>query len=385
MKKSNLIYLLIFTIFLSGCWDAQQPERMYYGFGLGIDYKDGKYEVYVQLISFANVAKSQQENQDVRQAEIGYATGKDIDEAVNNLYHSVDEVIYWGHLTFVIFSENALKNGNANSAIDVLTRLTEARYNTWVYSTDDDLKELLVVTPILEKGITLTKLGDPINTYKQDSYIDLYSIRKLIARLHEPSYNANIPYVKITKIWETKDGLDNESKVDGIAVVTPTGFQGFIKGKKADGLQWLSKKTKRTNITTKVNVSSEGNDYLSFSMREVNYKVEPVINGTDVKFDITIRASGKLDGLQSNINKKMIEKEVAKQVKKEVMDTFKAGLEMDVDVYRLSEVLYRKNVRLWKQINQDGKVPLNEDSIQIHFILEKISSGRKEFEETITK
>lgn len=67
------------------------------------------------------------------------------------------------------------------------------------------------------------------------------------------------------------------------------------------------------------------------------------------------------------------------------MDTFKAGLEMDVDVYRLSEVLYRKNVKLWKQINQNGKVPLNEDSIQIHFILEKISSGRKEFDETITK
>ncbi|MGE7666464.1 Ger(x)C family spore germination protein [Ureibacillus composti] len=385
MKKRNLIYLLIFTIFLSGCWDAHQPERMYYGFGLGVDYKDGKYEVYVQLISFANVAKSQSENQDVRQAEIGYATGRDIDEAVNNLYHSVDEVIYWGHLTFIILGENVLKNGNVNSVIDILTRLSEARYNTWVYATDDHLKELLITTPLLEKGITLTKLGDPTNTYKQDSYIDLYSIRKLIARLHEPSYNANIPYVKIANNWETKDGIDKESDVNGIAVVTPTGFQGFIKGKKADGLQWLAKKTKRTNITTKVNVASEGNDYLSFSMRHISSKVVPVINGTDVKFDITIRASGKLDGLQSNITKKMIEKEVAKQVKKEVMDTFKAGLEMDVDVYRLSEVLYRKNVKLWKQINQDGKVPLTEDSIQIHFILDKISSGRKEFEETITK
>lgn len=372
-------------MFLSGCWDAQQPERMYYGFGLGVDYKDGKYEVYVQLISFANVAKSQQENQNVRQAEIGYGTGKDIDEAVNNLYHSVDEVIYWGHLTFVIFGENVLKNGNINSVIDILTRLSEARYNTWVYATDDHLEELLITTPLLEKGITLTKLGDPINTYKQDSYIDLYSIRKLITRLHEPSYTANIPYIKIAKNWKTKDGIDDASNVNGIAVVTPTGFQGFIKGKKADGLQWLSKKTIRTNLTTKINVASEGNDYLSFSMRHISSKVVPVINGTDVKFDITIRASGKLDGLQSNITKNMIEKEVAKQVKKEVMDTFKAGLEMDVDVYRLSEVLYRKNVKLWKQINQNGKVPLNEDSIQIHFILEKISSGRKEFDETITK
>lgn len=76
------------------------------------------------------------------------------------------------------------------------------------------------------------------------------------------------------------------------------------------------KKTIRTNLTTKINVASEGNDYLSFSMRHISSKVVPVINGTDVKFDITIRASGKLDGLQSNITKNMIEKEVAKQVKK---------------------------------------------------------------------
>jgi len=385
MKKSKFIYLLIFTIFLSGCWDSKQPERMYYAFGMGIDYNEGKYEVYVQLISFANVAKSEQVNQDVKQSEIGYGTGKDIHEAVFDLYHSVDEEIYWGHFTFIIFSENAMENGNLNSVIDTFTRITEIRYNTWVYATDGDLKELLMTTPQLEKAITLTKLGDPLNTYEQDSYIELTSIRKVITRLHEPSYNANIPYLKLTKKWETTKGPDSISEVDGLAVVTPSEFKGFIKGDQANGLQWLSKKTIRSNITTKINIDSSENEYLSISLRHMSTQIKPIINGNNVKFEIVVKASGKVDDLQGNITKQAIRKEVAKQVKKEINDTYKAGLEMDVDVYRLSEILYRKNVKLWKQLNQDGKIPLTEDSIQIHFILEKISSGRKELEETITK
>lgn len=385
MKKSKLFYLLIFTIFLSGCWDAKQPERMYYAFGMGVDYKEGKYEVYVQLISFANVAKSDQVNQDIRQSEIGYGTGKDVYEAVTNLYKSVDEEIYWGHFTFIIFSDNAMKNGHLNSIIDTFTRITEVRYNTWVYATDDDLKELLFTTPLLEKAITLTKLGDPLNTYDQESFIELASIRKLISRLQEPSYNANIPYVKLTNKWETIQGPDSISDVDGVAVVTPTEFKGFIKGEQARGLQWLAKKTIRTNLTTKVNTDSGENEYLSISMRHISTNIKPIINGNNVKFDITVKASGKVVDFEGNITKQEIRKEVAKQVKKEINETYKAGLEMDVDIYRLSEILYRKNVKLWKQINQDGKVPLTEDSIQIHFILEKLSSGRKELEETITK
>ncbi|MFY3790706.1 hypothetical protein ACOQFO_03195 [Ureibacillus sp. MALMAid1270] len=71
MKKiKNIVCLLLVTSLLSGCWDLRENTRMFYVHGVGVDYKDGMYELYLQLISFANVAKPEQVNQDVVQAEV---------------------------------------------------------------------------------------------------------------------------------------------------------------------------------------------------------------------------------------------------------------------------------------------------------------------------
>lgn len=68
------------------------------------------------------------------------------------------------------------------------------------------------------------------------------------------------------------------------------------------------------------------------------------------------------------------------------MATFQEGLNMDADVYRLSEYLYRDNVKVWKNIQKDGKIPLTKDSIsKIDIHINKVSPGRKSFEETITE
>src|SRR5690606_24806838 len=112
------------------------------------------------------------------------------------------------------------------------------------------------------------------------------------------------------------------SEVDGLAIVTPTEFKGFIKGNQANGLQWLSKKTIRTNITTNINIDSEENEYISISLRHISTKIKPIINGDNVKFDIIVKASGKVDDLQGNITKQEIRKVIAKQVKKEINDTY---------------------------------------------------------------
>jgi len=57
--------------------------------------------------------------------------------------------------------------------------------------------------------------------------------------------------------------------------------------------------------------------------------------------------------------------QVAEQtIKQQVKETYLHGVESNIDIYRLSEMLYRKNVQAWKNAEQNGKVPLTEDSIQ---------------------
>ncbi|MFK9116608.1 hypothetical protein ACJEBK_06925 [Peribacillus frigoritolerans] len=46
-------------LFLSGCWDEKTIQDFHYITAIGIDFKDGEYIVYTQLVDFAAVAKTE--------------------------------------------------------------------------------------------------------------------------------------------------------------------------------------------------------------------------------------------------------------------------------------------------------------------------------------
>ncbi len=90
-NKIAFLIMIIFTIFLTGCWDTTEPQRMYYINAVGVDFNDNQYEVYLQIINFADLAKSEQPNPDIVPTEVGYAKGKTIEEAIFELYRSIDQ------------------------------------------------------------------------------------------------------------------------------------------------------------------------------------------------------------------------------------------------------------------------------------------------------
>ncbi|SOC41013.1 Ger(x)C family spore germination protein [Ureibacillus acetophenoni] len=379
----QIIPLLLLSILLSGCWDSRENERMFYVHGVGIDYKDEQYEVFMQIISFSNVAKSEQVNQDVIQSEVNSAKGNTFTEALFQLYHAIDEEVYWGHLSFFIVTEDLMKKDHINSIINTFTQHTDTRYQTLVYCTDEPLEEFLLALPLLKRSITLTKLADPYNSFEQASYIEPLSMRQLIIQLNEPSYDVKIPYVTMNKDWKTQKGPDESVEISGVGVIAPNQFKGFIKEEKAKGLQWLSHKTTRAQITSKVDSSKE-DDFITVVLQGLKVQIEPVIEGKEVKFDITLNTTVSLNSYSESITTADIRETVEKAVKKEIETTFKEGLKRDADIYRLSEILYRSNNKAWSELHTDGKIPLTEKSIHnINIIIDNYDSGRKSFKTTI--
>lgn len=380
MRLPKLLLFVISSIFLAGCWDSNEPERQFYIQGVGVDYQDGKYELYNQIISFGNVAKSEQINQDLIQAEIGHASGENLYELFFELYKSLDETLYWGHLSFLVLGEGALNSEQLNTILDLFTRFSDTRYTAWVYSTDDDIKDILMTVPALERAITLTKLSDPHNSYSQASFIDPVSIRHVILGLHEPSYVVKIPYVKMSKDWETEKGPDNITEIAGVGVVSRDGFKGFLKNDQAKGLQWMNNNTKRLQISFK----DENKNNLSVILEDLSVNIEPIIKDKDVKFDIKIEANARINIAINHVTNDEIRENVQKQVKSQIEKTFLTSLEMNTDIFRLSEIIYRKDVQLWKDIQKDGHIPLTKDSIKnINVKLKQIITGRKKYLETI--
>lgn len=387
-KKMNILLLFILSIcitVLSGCWDINEPQRMYYIYGVGVDYKDNQFVAYVQIIDFANVAKSEQPNTAVVQADVGVAKGDTLDEAFFDLYHSIDERVYWGHLMYVIFSEEVLKNEDFNVAIDIISRYRETRYQTWVYFTDDSVKEVLLATPIINKSLTLSKLADPKNSYSQESFVEPINLRKLIIQLNEPSHEVAVPLMVLKENWETEQ-TEKEKIItlSGVGVITPKEFKGFIRGDKVRGLQWMSEKTKRGEVVVKLD--SKEDKLITVILEKVKVKVKPVIENDEVKFDISIKMLAAVSGLKGTAKTEEIRKEVQKEVKKQIVDTYKEALKNDADIYRLSEHVYRRNFKVWKELQKEGKVELTEESIRdIKVDIKDVLTGRKFLKETIEK
>lgn len=377
MKRFFLLLSCCFL--LAGCWDVNEPERLMYIFGLGIDYKDEEYVVHAQVIDFSNIAKSDQPtNPDAIQVEVGSAKGSTPSEAFYKLYEAIDEKLFWGHFAFVVLSEDALKNGRASMLINTFVRFHETRYNSWVYSTKDDVQKVMLTTPIINKAISLSKLADPLNSYEQNSFIEPMDFRKLLIDLNEPSHETKIPMVSIYHQWETTKQKDTSNQIHGVAIISPNEFKGFLIDEDAAGLQWLTEKTKRSSITTE----SSNDKKISIILNNIRPEIKTVKNSSTIQFDISVTVTASLSGFQGTATDDVIKQAVKKQVEKEIRHTYAKGLELDADVYRLSEVVYRKHLNDWKKLQKDGKIPLDENSIRnVNIHVDKVNAGRKKFTE----
>ncbi|MCH7322984.1 Ger(x)C family spore germination protein [Solibacillus sp. MA9] len=360
MKK---LLFLPFLLLLAGCWDTTQPERMYYLFSLGIDFKDDEYIMYAQIIDFTNIAKSDQPNPEASQAEVGVARGRNFNEVFFNLYKILDERLFLGQLEYIVFSDEALKQEKGKAVVNAFIRYKELRYTTWTYVTDAPLEEILLTTPINNKAITLSKIADPTNSLTQSSFIQPINFRELLIDTDEPSHSAIIPFIELSDSWSTDKGPDSKYSIKSVALITyKDGYMGQLKGDDVKGLQWMNEKTTRGQVTIKIDGFSE--PYITNIIESVKPTIRPIINEDSIHFELEVKCVVK--AIESENQEKMdqVKDKIEEAIKKEIEATYKAALEMGVDVFRLSEVVYRKHNKAWKKFQADGTVPLNENSIR---------------------
>ncbi|MFS0576276.1 Ger(x)C family spore germination protein [Sporosarcina sp. 179-K 3D1 HS] len=382
MNRRIMLLLLLLLPALTSCWDMNEAERMLYINGIGIDYKDGQYELYAQIINFANIAKSEQPPPDGAQAEVGRASGMTLDEAIFKLYHSVDQKVYWGHLSYLVVSEEAMKQVKMSPVIDLFIRFRETRYQIWVYTTQDSIVDLLLVRPVVNKAIILSKLGDPENSYEQESFVMPLDFRKLIIGMNEPGHEAHIPLITIEENWTSIKETIKAPVLTGVGVVTPDGFKGYIKGENARGIQWMSNETKRGEVT----IETDDGNHMNVVIDQVKVKIEPHIENGQARFDIDVSLGGNISNIVGDVTPRQIKEWVRKEVEKEIRTTFEEALKLNSDIYGLTEQLYRKDVKAWKRFEKKGRIELTADSIRkLDITVEKLKSNRKAYEETIER
>jgi len=358
-KSAKWLAILLCTLILSGCWDTTEPERLVYATGMGIDYKDDKFIVYLQIMNMSGLAKTEGGSSIPNRVDVGRASGKTLDEAIFNLYHTSDRRIYWGHLSFIIFSEEALKNDLLRPATDFLDRYRETRYRIYYYATKEPLKEAMTIGPIESVSMAFSRLSDPEGNFKQSSLIQPIDLRELIIRLDEPSHVAALPVIKITKQWFGEKESRKNLLIEDVAVVSKKKYYGIFPKDKIGGTRLIFKEFTRDNIDL-----FKGTDkVITAVVYDKKEKITPLVKGEKVKFKIKLKIKANIELVKQPTKKKDFEKEIRKVLTNEIKTSYEYGVKKDVDVFHFSEILYRNNNKVWKKIEKNGQIPLTKDMI----------------------
>jgi len=207
---------------LSGCWDYKDVEHLYYTSTIGVDYREHSFTCYVQIINFSPLAKQETATNGAEASGswVGMGTGETLDDAFHSLYAAAQRNIFWGQTKAVIVTTRLLRNPTAFSAvIDLLSRFPDTRYSIWLFATPASLAKVLSVNPVLENSPVYSVLDNPVDMFRQSSYVAPVPLYRFLAQSDEPLTCAYIPLViPTTDVWLGKDGRPMRSlRVSGSA------------------------------------------------------------------------------------------------------------------------------------------------------------------------
>jgi Ger(x)C family germination protein len=362
---------MLLSMLLAGCWGSREIEHMIYANTVGIDYVNDQFVIYVQMVNFSGIAKRESGQSQTQKIFVGKAQGDSVASAIFNLYATSPQRIVWSNVKTIVFSEEALKHGTVDQVLEIWDRYYEFRYTVWVMATKEPMDEVLNTTSISELSVIYSQLNNPMKIYGQDSVIEPLYLYKFIWKWKEKGEIVQLPYLKIVHGWTDNMKPSPNLSMAGICFLSNQKFEGCMKKSDILGIRWLDKKTHRTPL----GVKGEKSVKAQLVMTKLKSSIHPKLKHGKPVFDIKVSMQGTLTLLNMSLQKEKLELQDAKEIKKQIKKTYLKGLDMDVDVYGLSGVFYRKMPKEWRRLNSDGKIPLDPSSIENIDIKVNFNSG----------
>jgi Ger(x)C family germination protein len=356
-----MLAAVILTLFLTGCWNSKDVQKLAYVTALGFDYADGKIVSYVQVLNFANVAKG--ETSQVGKAVpvwVGKGEGTTVTESLTDIYATSQIRVFWGHIKAIVCTENFLKDGKRiKEAYDMVNRYREIRYNVLLYGTKDNLRDIFIQKSLLNFSPIDTVMSTPSQIYTQRSFIlPVYGF-KLIAQFNEAGSPIMLPSITVAKgDWTEDQKKKSMLRINGAYFFRKLDMIGWLPENDLSGYRWLQQKLERSPI----NVPDNSNPAVALVLTKPRFKVTTVLDG-EVKYNIRVKLKAYLDEMTRDITEQEIEDQAAQVIREQIMTTYKKGLRIKADIFKLDEVLYRNHPKKWREYHARGEFLLKPESI----------------------
>lgn len=366
--KSVFLYMILITIFLSGCWNQKELNDLAIISAMAIDKNDdGTYTKTIQIINPSNVAGGLQGGGGGQSPAVSVysATGQSVLEAHFNAISKVSRRLYHSHANLLVISEELAKSEGITTILDAFERDPEIRTTLKVVIAHDTkagdlLKTLTAIDKIpaeqvngtlkiteLTKGEQIeVKLQDLISTLSSDGQEPVLSGFRMKGKVNQGKDMKNLQ----------KSQLDTTLETYGLAVFREGKLIDWYQGETSRGVIWILDKIKQTNV--KLDWEGEQNRLVYTVIRQ-KAKVSANTNKALPVMTIRIRAEGDIREVRKPINLDDptiildVEKELRKEIKMELEEAVKKTQQNKTDIFGFGEVIHRSNPKQWERLKSN--------------------------------
>lgn len=375
-KRAALFGLLISSFLLEGCWDEINLEDVSYISSLGIDYSEGHYVVYAQMIKFGLIAKTETVQPDPNPVWIGKGEGDSILLALNDLTQAGQAILSLEHLKTVIVQERAMFK--MRDIMDGLNRQRASRYTSLVFGTRGPIDTILTTDTFFDQSPLNSIMYSPGPLNSQRSFIRPYATQLAVQTLKEPAMTTTLPALTANKdYWKRKKQPLSIQLYDGIFVYREMEYLGFMTESDASGLRWvnpvfqhyLTKATGKKGSATVAVVSSKSRVHASFKDGEAGFLLK-------------VNMNGDIAEMQGTMSEAELVASIEERVEQQMGETYRKGQSNGMDLFQLEHHLYRYHTAYWKQNCKGVKWKPKPNQLKIEVKFNLIHSGNFDLDES---
>ncbi|GBG08994.1 hypothetical protein PAT3040_03614 [Paenibacillus agaridevorans] len=334
---------LVSLTILPGCWDEVNLQDVSYVSALGIDYVDDKFVIYGQMINFASVAKTEAPGSGPAETWVGTGKGNSTLLAFYDLMRAGYATLNMEHLKTVLIHERAVNQ--IEDVLDALNRHRASRYTSLIFGTTDDIENVLNTENFFNQSPLYSVLYMPKPHEEQYTFIEPLQMQLVVQTIREPKELTLLPVINSSSTFWSKRGKPISTQlISGVFVYKDFKYKGYFPEKTVIGLRWLNPEFKQVFVE-----AGQGESTATVSIKHAKSSLEVSKAGADPRFTMTIKLSGSLVEMDSEMTKEEIERSIEELVRGQIQSLFDTGRESGVDFLELEHYLYRYHNRYWKE------------------------------------
>ncbi|NGQ94504.1 Ger(x)C family spore germination protein [Brevibacillus sp. SYP-B805] len=357
LQKMSRMLLLLFlctsVLPIAGCWDRKEINDVLLVSAVGIDKKNDKIEISIQIVVPKATGGGQQSisggggggGGGVNPTFVNSATGITIADAIAKLQEQISRKIFWGQMKVLIFGEELAKEG-IREHVDYLARHPQSRLRLHVFVSKGKAADILEVLPPLEKSSAESARELALSQFGLNK-----TMKELLQMLKGEAGAAALP--RIEEVPPTTGGEKDHTTVrlNGTAVFKKDKMVGYVNDELTRGILWLRNEIKRATVTIE---PSETKGRVSLELIRAKTELIPQIeHGT---WKMTLKAVAEDDVVQNATNLDMLNPSVLKMLQKEAKKDLenrvylalkKVQKGMKADIFGFAEAFHRKYPKQW--------------------------------------